>query len=58
MKFILEHDSWVCLRPSGTEPKIKCYYGVCEDKLKESEAVLAKLKETMEGYMEQIISSH
>ena len=23
----LENDSWICVRPSGTEPKIKFYYG-------------------------------
>lgn len=24
----LENDSWLCVRPSGTEPKIKFYFGV------------------------------
>ena len=24
----LEHDAWCCVRPSGTEPKVKFYYGV------------------------------
>ena len=28
--FDLEKNSWVCVRPSGTEPKIKFYMGVCE----------------------------
>jgi phosphoglucomutase len=29
LKFILEDGSWFCVRPSGTEPKIKCYFAVC-----------------------------
>lgn len=24
----LEKDAWVCVRPSGTEPKVKFYYGI------------------------------
>ena len=27
LKFILEDGSWIAIRPSGTEPKIKFYFG-------------------------------
>lgn len=27
--FAMEDGSWACVRPSGTEPKIKLYFGVC-----------------------------
>ena len=26
--YVLENDQWCCVRPSGTEPKIKFYYGI------------------------------
>ena len=29
LKFVLEDNSWIAIRPSGTEPKIKFYFGVC-----------------------------
>ena len=28
LKFILRDGSWIAVRPSGTEPKIKMYYSV------------------------------
>ncbi|SDI83847.1 phospho-sugar mutase [Natribacillus halophilus] len=28
IKYKCADDSWVCVRPSGTEPKVKCYFGV------------------------------
>lgn len=39
----LAEDAWVCVRPSGTEPKVKFYYGVkgasLEDSAAKSEAL-------------------
>lgn len=39
----LTEDAWVCVRPSGTEPKVKFYYGVkgtsLEDAAEKSEAL-------------------
>ena len=40
----LSNDSWCCIRPSGTEPKIKFYFGVKSKSLKESENQLEELK--------------
>lgn len=55
LKFILEGNGWVCLRPSGTEPKIKCYYGVCSDNETSSSELIDALKETMDNKMQAII---
>ena len=43
----LENDNWCCIRPSGTEPKIKLYMGVKGISNKEAEENLKILKEAM-----------
>ena len=43
--FDLENSSWCCVRPSGTEPKIKFYCGVCTDSAEKSKQQLEALKE-------------
>ncbi|MBR2241018.1 MAG: phospho-sugar mutase [Clostridia bacterium] len=43
--FDLENSSWCCVRPSGTEPKIKFYCGVCTDSSEKSAKQLEALKE-------------
>ncbi|HLS08643.1 phospho-sugar mutase [Lentibacillus sp.] len=54
VKYILDQGSWICLRPSGTEPKIKCYFGVCEANEQTSKNRLADLKAHMEHVINQI----
>ncbi|EEM14717.1 MULTISPECIES: phospho-sugar mutase [Bacillus] len=45
LKYQLADGSWFCLRPSGTEPKIKFYFGVKDDSLQNSEQKLLAIKE-------------
>ncbi len=47
LKFMLEDGSWFCLRPSGTEPKIKVYFAVRGDSLSDSEARMNGLKQAV-----------
>ena len=41
LKYYLADETWIAVRPSGTEPKIKFYIGVVADSL---EATQAKIK--------------
>lgn len=43
----LERGAWCCVRPSGTEPKVKFYMGVKEQSLEAAETALNGLKEAM-----------
>ena len=43
----LENDEWVCVRPSGTEPKIKLYYGVRGTSVNDAKALEEDLKEAL-----------
>jgi phosphoglucomutase len=45
LKFLLEDGSWFCLRPSGTEPKIKFYFAVKGSTDEEAKSRLASLQE-------------
>ena len=40
----LTNDSWCCVRPSGTEPKIKFYMGVKGNSLEDADAKLEQLE--------------
>ena len=43
----LEEDSWCCIRPSGTEPKIKLYMGVKGNSKEDANRKLEQLKDAM-----------
>lgn len=45
LKFFLENDGWFAVRPSGTEPKIKFYFGVCGKTTEDAELKLSYLKD-------------
>lgn len=51
LKYHLEDGSWVCLRPSGTEPKIKFYFGIVGENREDS---YQKLDRLQKSFMEKI----
>lgn len=44
LKFHLEDGSWFCVRPSGTEPKIKFYFDIKGESMEDSERKFNDLK--------------
>lgn len=51
----LEDGSWFCVRPSGTEPKIKFYFGVKGETLEESEKLSTILEESVMDMVDKIL---
>ena len=43
----LDKSAWCCARPSGTEPKIKFYMGVCGTSLENADMELEKLEQAI-----------
>ncbi len=50
----LKNGSFVCVRPSGTEPKLKIYYSVKANNKADAEAALAKLQTAVTELLEKI----
>ena len=48
----LSNNSWCCVRPSGTEPKIKFYMGVKGSTMQDAENQLAVLSEAMKKFVD------
>ncbi|MFC0335144.1 phospho-sugar mutase [Paenibacillus sepulcri] len=47
LKYMLQDGSWFCLRPSGTEPKIKVYFAVRSNNQNEATDALKRLTQAV-----------
>ena len=48
IKYIFDDKSWIILRPSGTEPKIKIYIGASDDNIDIAKDKLSNLKQEIQ----------
>lgn len=51
--FDLQQDTWVAMRPSGTEPKIKFYFGTKAENIEVAEARLRQMENEMKILIER-----
>lgn len=51
----LTDDAWLCVRPSGTEPKIKFYYGIKGTSLADADEKSAKLGEAVMAMVDSMM---
>lgn len=52
--FELEDNNWFCIRPSGTEPKVKIYFGVKCDTKEKSKDLLELLQNSVMKIIDEI----
>ena len=55
--FELSDDTWLCVRPSGTEPKIKFYYGVKGTSLENAKELSADFAEQVQKLINSLVNA-
>ena len=51
----LSDEAWLCVRPSGTEPKVKFYYGVKGTSLEDADAKSAALGKQVVAMIQEML---
>lgn len=51
LKYTLADDSWIAVRPSGTEPKIKFYFATVGNDLTDAEAKIANIEKEINAFV-------
>ena len=51
----LTDDAWLCVRPSGTEPKIKFYYGIKGTSLADADAKSAAVSQALDALIATMV---
>ncbi|MCC4368584.1 phosphoglucomutase [Limosilactobacillus reuteri] len=53
LRYILDDDTWIAIRPSGTEPKLKFYIGTSADTLDKANEKLANFEKALQEFAEE-----
>ncbi len=56
LKYFLSDQSWFCIRPSGTEPKVKFYFGVKGESAIDGQMKLSALNDAVMTMVNKILS--
>lgn len=52
LQYFLEDGSWFCIRPSGTEPKLKIYFSVIGKSISDADERMEGLRNAVKAYAE------
>lgn len=56
LKFILKDDTWICIRPSGTEPKCKFYIGVRNESEATAHQTIQQIEQSLQALLAKLIA--